>query len=460
MPFGIKSAIFSCFGQKTPPTETTPTQQPTQANPAGLRVAAIPQPVRLNQLDAVPTNPLALPDPPPRPVDTGFQPGRRYTPTELQCFATNRQFSESNRMALLQAMANAMNEADCPKAVKASLCQVLSDQLRDHDSIQFLNAPRQANYFASYGIDMALQCLSDQYSVVLERNLRQMLDRWVKQLCPAQTEFNLDGVVYSRQEITALLNNRTLISRQIPLRPDDLATRLENRLNGVGTSLPGQTVHDAAVRDNGERLLNLMKAAHRQSNEMTPTNMRQAIQQLADKHPRQQDILRGMEKTLTNPHADSNWRVPVIARQVLGHVIQYISAKTDIPLKNNLNQALLERLIEIDREDPCAPGIMQRLLDVPSGIDPAMDIAAKSRQVGEDLATLAGKTRQRVDALIEEGLEALPNQDRTLANQQGPMAIIGENMFEARVNLEMQRLRGLPAGDLTEHVNKLKLGFR
>lgn len=396
-------------------------------------------------------------------ADTRYTPGRTYTVAELGRFATINQPSLVNRSAFIRHLLSTFERPDVTRAEKATLCKHLANFMNSDEAFEFKGAPRQANYFASYCVDLTLQELDLQFNAAMEQDLRSMLTLWSHELCPSQTEFNLDGIIYSRPELQNMLNGQKLISRNLLQASGSLAERMDNRLHGVGTSSQAQTVHDMAVRDNGARVLALMKTAHAQTTQLSDSEIKTFIEKAISQNTKTklntEQIRQGLQACLTNHAGDNNWNVHSSPRLILGDVCQYIQATANTTMRNNLQQALLDRLIEIAIEQPCTPGVMQRLLDVPNGIDPNMNFAGKSRQIGEEMASLASKTYERLTVLIDEGRQAIPESERTPETMDQMATTIGQQMFVNRVNHEMKRLGGMSEMEVAPHRERLSTGF-
>ncbi|HEX4917955.1 MAG TPA: hypothetical protein VFV43_08680 [Limnobacter sp.] len=387
-------------------------------------------------------------------------PNQQYSVAELNLFATSNRPSAVNRPAFLSTLLNTMLQPDTSRANKATLCKHLALLMTDQDSLVCHGADRQGNYFASYCVDLALQELEQQFSAAMEQDLRNVLAHWVNTLCPAQTSFNINGVIYTRTEVLDMLRAPNFISRQIHEPTDGgLAGRLERRLQGQGISSTRQTVHDPAVQDNGIRVLNIMRTKHGQVTEASHAKVTSFITKAANNRVLRTTILAGMTDCLNNTNRDNNWSIPLTPQQAIKDVVQYIESIQDSSLRSNLTDALLNRLQEIHLEGPCVSGVLQRLLDVPNGIDPDMNFAGRAQQIGEEMATLAGKTNAQLNELIQEGVQAIPEQERNPDTAQTIASQIGRNMFDARVDQDMKLRGGIPETELATHRERLQAGF-
>lgn len=440
MPNSIIRELLGCFGMDCLVDQHTTTNRqvpaPQTHNPAPCVPAYVP--------------PAARPS---------YIPGRHYTIAELSQFASNNLPSAANRTRFLADLRDALLLPETDRPNKAKICKHLANLMTDQDALDCHGATRQGNYFASYCVDLTLQELEQQYSAAMENDLRDVLTLWVNTLCPGQSNFNLNGVIYSRQEVLDMLKSPSLISRQIQNSGSSLALQLDRRLRGQGTSSQHQTVHDPAVQHNGNRVLNIMREKSGQAIEPSQAEVRSFIASAAQNHRAKTAIMAGLTRCLNNTIRDANWQVNLTPQQTIKEVVRYIRSIQDNTMRGNLTSALLERLREIDVEGPCVSGILQRLVDVPNGIDPDMNFAGAARQIGEDMATLAGKTHAQFTELIDEGMQAIEDEKHDKQLTQTIAGNIGREMFETRVNQDMKLMQGLPAAQLAPHLERLKAGF-
>lgn len=443
MPNQIVNNLLSCFGLdclvNTPSTNpTSRAQRPATATP----VAPASTPQALVAQRAV------------------FVPGRIYSIAELNQFATVNLPCAIHRPQFLQTLLQTILQPETTRPNKAMLCKHLANLMTDEDTLMCHGAPRQANYFASYCSDLMLQELEHQYSAAMEQDLRDVLHRWVNTLCPGQTNFNINGVIYTREEVQNMLQAPSLISRQI-LQGDQssLAVQLDRRLHGQGRTTNYQTVHDPAVQNNGRRVLDIMRTKHLGISPISDDRVIQFITEVSNKHPSNTAILAGMNQCLQREGRDSNWNENLSANRAIKDVVQYIESKHSDPMYDHLTNALLNRLIEIHMEGPCISGILQRLLDVPNGIDPDMNFAGQSHQIGEEMATLAGKTYEQFNDLIDEGVRAIEDLQGDEKVAKEVTSQIGRSMFHTRVNQDMKLRGGIPEAELEPHRERLQAGF-
>lgn len=400
---------------------------------------------------------------PPRPVapqvSASYMPGRFYTIAELDRFATSNRPSAINREHFLVTLVQRFTSPETSRPDKATLCKHLANLMTDEDAFECQGAERQANYFASYCVDLTLQELDNQYSAGMEETLRNMLSMWINNLCPSQSDFNLNGVIYPRQDLLQMLASQKLINTELRAYSSELAQQVEARLHGRGNFNNRQNVHDAAVRGNAARVLDIMD---KKSAGIDSPNNRQItawVNKLCKNHPNSAAILAGLQKSLHDHRTDSAWSVNVSPFQTLTRVTKYIWATKDQTLKQNLTDSLLTRLREISNEDPCITGVLQRLIDVPNGIDPDMGFINVSDQIAQEMSTVASKAFDQFTNLIDEGLNALPLHEINPEPETPTVEQIGRQMFATRVHQEMHQLGGIPEEQLTQHIKNLETGF-
>lgn len=404
------------------------------------------------QAAPVATNTVTYTPPAQRPA---YRPGQNYSIAELNNFVTSNMPSLANRPSFLADLLEKLDRPGISKASKAMLCKHLANLMTENDVLTYKAAPRQANYFASYSVDLTLQELGRRFSAAGEKDLRETLSLWANQLCPGQTEFNLNGVVYSRAEILDMIKSPNLISRQIAASNSDLATLMEARLHGTGSTSSGQTVHDSVVKHNGSRVLGMMRAQFGNRLTITTKEVVRLVTEASINKPAHQHIVAGMHYCLGNTNRDTSWGEDITPQQAIKVVAQYVLSVKDSSLKTSLTEAFLERLREIRVEGPCLCGVLQRLVDVPNGVDPRMAIEASDSQIAEEMARLAGKTRTHVDAIIEEGVMIVGEEEAS----EKEISNISKDTFRSRVDQDMGLFGGLPKNQLAPHIKRLEAGF-
>ncbi len=440
MPINIVEQILGCFGLDC--LQDRQQREDFQVPPARPRTS---EPA-----------PTAYAAPASRPT---YKPGQNYSIAELNQFATSNLPSAANRLRFQSQLRDTLVMTETSRPNKAMLCKHLATLMTDEDHLECNGAIRQANYFASYCVDLSIQELNQQYSAVMEQNLRDILTLWFNTLCPGQSEFNLNGIIYSRSEVQDMLKAPSLISRQLQQTNSDVARQLERRLRGQGSTSNYQTVHDRAVQNNAGRVLDIMRAKHGQTDELSHDAVREFVTNASKTHPSRTNVLAAMDHCLSNTNRDNNWNVDIHPQHAIKDVIQYIQSVPDETMHLNLTNALLERLREIHVEGPCVSGVLQRLIDVPNGIDPDMNFTGASRQIAEDMATLASKTYSKFSDLIEEGVRAVEHEEHNSDVTRTIAGTIGRDMFHTRVDQDMKLMGGLNETELAPHRERLKEGF-
>lgn len=437
MPGNIFTRMFGCFGNTN--------QVHPNIRPPAQHYAPEPTP---------PAHPVA---PAYTPARASFLPGRQYSAAELLEIARTNPPRAEIKNEFLNTMAVAFNRPNTTRLQKAELCKHISKLMGQDDVLHFKGAPRQANYFASYCIDLNFQELDVAYNVAMEQDIREMLNLWSKRLCPVQTEFNLDGVVYSRDEINTMLENPTLVHRNINPQNAELAAQMEHALRHAGS----QSVHDNTVRTNAIRVMAIMRTKHGQTKEMTNREVNRFLDPFINQDPRGNNIRVGLDSCLANNAFDPNSPGAMSPRRLLANVCQYIQATSDTEMRSNLAAALLTRLNEIAVERPCIVGVSQQLIDVPNGIDPDMNFAGRAAQVEQEVTALAGKTYNQFSDLVDEGLQAIQEieQNDKIVGNDDIITDIGQNMFSSRLKNDLNRLGGISEADIAPHRERLKTGF-
>lgn len=102
-------------------------------------------------------------------------------------------------------------------------------------------------------------------------------------------------------------------------------------------------------------------------------------------------------------------------------------------------------------------GQLQRLLDVPTGLDPDMDQFGAAAQMGDELSNIASKVYERFDKLIEEDGEFA--QSHNEEQRASPVGRVGKQLFRQKVEQDIGRFRGINVRKLEPDIQRLEAGF-
>lgn len=148
-------------------------------------------------------------------------------------------------------------------------------------------------------------------------------------------------------------------------------------------------------------------------------------------------------KALTDGVAGFNNQSP---RDCLTLVWNYIRQISDDQLKADLGSALKTRFNELGREQICALGTIERMIDVPTGIDWSITAKISTEHLREELRTLAGTVNNGFEDEIKDYMRTVRDAVGTSEVTGNPEAIftsMKRDRFLATADIEYGILRKL-----------------
>jgi hypothetical protein len=119
---------------------------------------------------------------------------------------------------------------------------------------------------------------------------------------------------------------------------------------------------------------------------------------------------------------------------------------------------LFLQLAEIGQERPCFSGCVQRILDIPNGIDPAVSAIPVGVYIKNEVTELAVRLQNELSSLFAgtelEDTDALEGLDEAL------LAEIKTDLFKQMANTELGLVRGIPRDQFAREVERMLPGFR
>lgn len=420
-----------------------------------------------------------------------FSPNISYSDQDLIDFASLGQYDKEDEIILLFALSAILESPQRSRENRYMAGIQIAKLLGPGQTIYLHGADHQADYFASYAIDLMLQEMDSTFSPVIEQLFRETLNLLINELSPQNEKFVLDGIVRTRQELFEILFDPHFFdgAGTSAAWRNTLAMEAELRTSNV------ESVSTRVVRDNSAKILAIMESKtpiHYQRDlattvqefktkaedflnrinkqhdtclyKLNPKSSHyqerldveeRAYQRKLNKH---QNALAGLEIVATNNSRDDNWSVNRSPSSILPSVWSYIKATQDSSLKAHLYTSLFNKLIEIKVENPCPVGQLQRLLDVATALDPDMDQFGADAQLGEELCAIAGKVNERFDMMIEE--DAKLTQLRHEQQQASPIGRLGVEIFRQTVEQDVGRFRGINVRKLETDIQRLEEGFK
>lgn len=414
----------------------------------------------VEQIQAQAPRPLALAQlPPPVEVAPKYSPSNTYRFADLLLFAASKNLSRDDAVNLSQDLLIHLYNQNISPVDRFKACSALSIVLPADATLEFAGARRGGGFFASMAVDVFLA------NKFLESHRSRLpifidvLSNWLDNIAPDRQDFPIQGVVIERDAIVQWLCDLTVPNRtpSTSTQQTDLTRSLERIMYGA-TDSRRQNVHDANVIRAGDLTFKKMNGILAGAALQPFNEVEKSIATLALPRTDAKWVTRGVQHVkghrLTVAPGEETPRCPVDALRTLW---TYIARLDDRPVAANLQDALLLRLSEIGQELPCFTGCLERILDVPTGIDPALNIHLPYQHIKQDVVKIAGRVQNKMDDLFD-GTE--------LANLEGMEGVDPEVLNEIRVSIfketasqELGRLRGIPENVYEREVNKMSPGF-
>lgn len=387
-----------------------------------------------------------------------YETGQQYTHQQLLGFAVRKAYVAETRIPLLLELSKISTNLQAQNRLRYQATAEISKLLRDEDSLPMFGGVWQANHFASYAVDLMLHEMDNNFSTALEEQLRQTLNLWINELAPAQSEFNLDGIIKTRAEVQDMLNNPAFFSRTKASAPtSDSLQKIESNMKNNDV----QNVHKAEVRRFSavtvSKLEKSFTAAQSKTAQETFTAIQNTINTSAFNSDSKVAMLAGLNIIFNNQATDQYWEHRYSPAQLIPIVWSYIESRESPQLKLDLKESLPVRLAEVSREKPCPVGQLQRLADVPSGLDSEMSNDAENAAFKEELNRIAGSVNQRLGRLLAEDEEYALSKQQVQLNS--TISQLGKDMFQQKSFQEIERYRGFNIEPLSAELKKIEIGF-
>jgi hypothetical protein len=130
----------------------------------------------------------------------------------------------------------------------------------------------------------------------------------------------------------------------------------------------------------------------------------------------------------------------------LGILWNYIRLVSDPSLQALLKASMLTKFVEIQRERPCGLGMIERLIDIPSGIDLSLAQAISLADVRFELQTLAGKVNVDLEQEAAEYIAMVRQevgQNHITGDPDAVFASMKRERFLQTAQVEFCLLRGI-----------------
>ena len=356
-------------------------------------------------------------------------------------------------------------------AVRFEVSAALAHVLHEGDTVDYAGATRGGSFFASMAIDLYL---SDEDLSGLEfvrQKFTGVLSHWVDDIAPARQEFPIQGSLIQRNLmqtwIRELKNPASRLSRPTPLPSAPPTISLNQRIHiarSMDRVMRGQegsfqqSVHSDGVEEAGNLVFHLMNQKLEGRDLPSLQDVLSEVRRITCQHSGRKNIHLGIGHICTHDaisEGTSSHKIsPALALRML---VTYIAQHEDPMVAANLWDAALLQLGEIGCEKPCYSGCVQRILDIPNGIDPAVSAVSVQRQIKEDVAELAVRVQNELSTFFE-GTE-LENLERLEGVDDAVLAEIKVDLFRQLADMELGLVRGIPQIEFESEVKKMEPGF-
>lgn len=333
----------------------------------------------------------------------------------------------------------------------------------------FAGANRGGSFFASMAVDLFLRDSSLARVNELAEKFVEVLSHWVDNIAPDRQEFPVQSAPVKRDRmltwIQELKDDAPQSSRSAPTPPGGMEhsqrTRFASRMERIMRGQEGsrqQSVHADGVVEAGDEVLKLMQTHLRHRGLQSWNEVKKDVGHSSKGRADRVDIRRGLEHLskhdINAQYFPESKTTPTGAFRTLhGYINHHANAK----VTENLRDASLLLLAEIGREEPCFGGCVQRVLAIPNGIDPAVSAVPLGSQIKESVTALAVQLQNEMSDIFA-GTE-LENADEMEGVDEGVLADIKVAMFKQMVDTELGAMRGIPASEYAEEVDKMAQGF-
>lgn len=428
-----------------------PVQRAVRAAHAPLPAQAIPRAATI----AAPAAPAVVVNK--RPIHLQrYNPQHSYSPDQLVKLLNKRRFLANHRTSLLEDLAMQLYNGELPKAIRAKVSTALALNLTIEDDLLFQGEPRDACFFANAAVDILMSEYGSNMTDPQRTELAGALETMLKTALPFQTHFTVQGVVRDRAGVqnwvTQLRQNHVEnVVKNAEFKP--IAAQLNEALGRRDE----QTVHNKAVIQNGNimymQLCNLVPVAKRIPFGLACDQIKAECATPANR----EDIDLALVRIGRDLCANTETRLLTDLPSVLSVLWTYIQQHANPDIQRSLRNALVTRLVEIRTETPCNTGCLERLLDVPSGIDHELNVFNNPQAIREDVERIAARVNAQFHTLFP-GTELA---DENFVDILDPdlVASLKAAVFSQDAQLELSTILGLNPAEVKQQVNRAAVGF-
>lgn len=430
-------------------------QSPVLVAAAQIPVPQIPVPMEIDPvLPVAEIPPTVVPD----PVAAGPAPyssDDTHTLAQLIEYSDAPDFPDVERLFLAEELVLWLYHPVLSPRDRFEICASIAKCLSPAMTLLYNDKKRGDSYFANLAADIFMSASGFEKIPALKNRFIDVLSRWLNEIAPERQEFSIQGALISRDAMQQWIGELRAPSSQAEQALKKATLR---NLEGIQYNRGGsQSVHDRRVIAAGDMMLQDMRKNLKDTPLPSGSSVRKEIEaQLVNYHDR--DFIHSGLKVVYSHNAgvNSSSEVSTSPLTSLRTLWAYIQQHETPKVAKNLLDATMLRLAEIGRERPCFTGCVERILDIPTGID--LEIGVLSGiDFKQDVTTIAGQVQAKMEEIFEgtelENLEDLPDADDSIR------ADIQTAIFRNAVTVQMARLRGIPAAEFEKEVERLAPGF-
>jgi hypothetical protein len=320
---------------------------------------------------------------------------------------------------------------------RMALCEALLRVMSQQNlySVTFDGRSYSDVFLVTLAADLGLAQLQPNSSTAFRNTVAARLDRLLEVSGAEVTQFTLRGEPCTRRDIVFWARN--IRDTKNWVLPDGAATSaLAQSMDRTMKVRDAQSVHDLAVTTTGNKVYDLMLRRVEKLPKMSVADVKSQIEGVLAGRTVGDQIRLGLNRVINDQEVSTSIGIPVTPAAVLGVLWQYIQNHERPDIRASLVDALLVRFSEIGSEAPCHVGRLERLLDVPSGIDERLNVFARQKQVREDVRTIAGQVNELDLNAVQKVAE-----------------------FQRRVTAQLVNAQGMDFNEVQPEINLLIPGF-
>lgn len=302
-------------------------------------------------------------------------------------------YQEEHAHDLLDALCNQVfRPTTKSRKTRMGLCDGVIKVMEDQQifSVSFNGETYDSLFFQHLATDLALSRVHSKPIPDNKQELLRQLERvWGNN--PDAKVFIFLGESYSRRDIDFWISHlKNDPNWKPPKSVNALAGEWDMAIEDQNKERGAQNVHMTAVQAYTFDLYDSLSKRIGKLPEMTVQQAAIEIKAAFQHQPNAALLKSGLEKVLLSIFRPAETGLRDSASHALVMMWQYIRSHPDPTVKESLEEALWSRLAEIGRHEwICSVGLLQRILDVPSGVDDSLNVFARRRQIEEDVIKIA-----------------------------------------------------------------------